>query len=189
MPSLESTLHPLPRNWFAASAIDLAPKLLGKLVKKGACLGRIVETEAYMTDPASHAFRITPRSRIMRETYSHWYVYFIYGMHWCANVTTDQLGTGAILIRAVEPIEGIALMEERRGQKALRQLCSGPAKFCQAFDITNQENGLEIGESFGIYGAAEISNEQIGTSARIGIRAGKELQWRFFIKDNAFVSR
>jgi DNA-3-methyladenine glycosylase len=179
----------LPHSWFEEDAILLAPKLLGKVIKKGPCEGIIVETEAYTTDPASHAFKITPRSEIMRDTYGYWYVYFTYGMHFCANVTTNKNGIVAVLIRAVEPIAGLAHMEKRRGTTALKNLCSGPGKFCQAFGVTRKDNGQKIGKEFSIYDAPEPAKSEIGTSARIGIRNGADLPWRFYLKDNPFVSR
>jgi DNA-3-methyladenine glycosylase len=190
---------PLPHSWFAADAVELAPKLLGKIVRYRDCMGIIVETEAYTNDSASHGKVLTPRSQIMHDTYGHWYVYFTYGMHFCANVTTNKDGVGAVLIRAVEPLEGIEKMEERRNTFDVRNLASGPAKFCKAFGITKAENGLPIEEStesakdfqnsFVIYDAPEIPAKQIGTSGRIGIRQGTELPWRFYIKGSKFVSR
>jgi DNA-3-methyladenine glycosylase len=190
---------PLPHSWFASDAVELAPKLLGKIVRYRDCMGIIVETEAYTNDSASHGKVLTPRSQIMHDTYGHWYVYFTYGMHFCANVTTNKDGVGAVLIRAVEPLEGIEKMEARRNTFDVRNLASGPAKFCKAFGITKAENGLPIEEStesakdfqnsFVIYDAPEIPAKQIGTSGRIGIRQGTELPWRFYIKGSKFVSR
>lgn len=187
----------LPRSWFAGDAVELAPRLLGKIVRKGSCAGIIVETEAYTVDPASHAFKITPRSAAMRDTYGHWYVYFTYGMHFCANITTNKGGIGAVLIRAVEPTEGTALMQRRRRPRLgklnspipNRELCNGPAKFCQAFGITKSENGQPVGEVFGIYDAPEVARSNFATSGRIGIKKGAELPWRFYIKGNPSVSR
>ena len=178
----------LPKHWFAEDALTLAPKLLGKIVKKGSCTGIIVETEAYMSDAASHAFRASPRSIHMRETYGHWYVYFTYGMHWCANVTVDKADVGAILIRAVEPIKGIPLMKKRRKTDNLHRLGSGPACFTQAFGITGSDNGLPLSSDFGIYDAPAIAPENIIASPRIGIREAIDLPWRFSVKDNPFVS-
>lgn len=179
----------LPNSWFAGNTVDTAKRLLGKIVRRGSCAGIIVETEAYTTDPASHAFHITPRSAVMRDTYGYWYIYFTYGIHWCANITTDANGTGAVLIRAVEPVKGIPLMQRRRGTNVIQNLCSGPAKFCEAFGITGKENGLPLDNGFSIYDAPPISLEAIGTSGRIGIRNGTELPWRFYIKENPFISR
>jgi DNA-3-methyladenine glycosylase len=185
-------MRPLPLSFFEQSALELAPKLLGKVVMKGGCAGIIVETEAYGTDPASHAYKITPRSAIMRDTYGHWYVYFTYGMRYCANVTSDKDGTGAVLIRAVKPTEGIPQMKRRRnhrGEASMISLCNGPAKFCEAFGVTKRQNGLRVGEDFAIFDTPEISPDQIDTSSRIGISAGLDLPWRFYIKDNPFISR
>ncbi len=179
----------LPRSWFAGNTVDIARKLLGKTVRRGSCVGIIVETEAYTIDPASHAFHITPRSALMRDTYGHWYIYFTYGMHWCANVTTDANGIGAVLIRAVEPVKGISLMKRRRRTTLVQNLCSGPAKFCEAFGITGKENRLPLGKDFAIYDAPKISSGDIEASSRIGIRNGTELPWRFYIKGSSFISR
>jgi DNA-3-methyladenine glycosylase len=180
---------PLPKSWFAADAVELAPKLLGKTMKYRDCSGIIVETEAYTNDPASHAYRITPRSQSMLDTYGQWYVYFTYGMHYCANITTNKDGVGAVLIRAVEPVEGIEKMKERRKTAVLKNLTSGPAKLCKAFGITVAENGLPVSGDFALYDAPEVPREHISVSGRIGISKGTELPWRFFIKGNAFVSR
>jgi len=188
-------MRPLPKSWFALDAVKLAPKLLGKIVKKGPCVGIIVETEAYTIDPASHAYKLTPRSAPMRDTYGHWYVYFTYGMHWCANVTTNKDGIGAVLIRAVEPIEGIPLMTRRRLSARLgrlnlpkRALCNGPAKFCQAFGISGKENRACVGNDFAICDTPSIAKKDIATSGRIGIKKGTERQWRFYIKNNPCLS-
>jgi DNA-3-methyladenine glycosylase len=179
----------LPKEWFAGDAVDIAPKLLGKIVKYRDCSGIIVETEAYTNDEAAHSFTKTPRSQLLYDTYGHWYVYFTYGMHYCANVTTNKGSAGAVLIRAVEPLEGIEKMEERRGTFDVKNLCSGPAKFAKAFGITKAENGLPIAGDFAIYDAPEITKSQIGISTRIGISKATDLPWRFYIKGNPFVSR
>ncbi len=131
----------------------------------------------------------------MRDTYGHWYVYFTYGMHWCANVTTNKDGIGAVLIRAVEPTEGIPLMKKRRHiqgksdlPSSLLKLCNGPAKFCQAFDIGKEENGLPVAGDFAIFDAPELPASEIAPSARVGVKEGTDLPWRFSIKNNPFVS-
>jgi DNA-3-methyladenine glycosylase len=179
----------LPHSWFVDDAVTLAPRLLGKIIKRGSCTGIIVETEAYTVDPASHAYKLTPRSKIMKETYGHWYIYFTYGMYWCANVTTNKDGTGAVLIRAVEPLKSLGTMRRRRKLQDIHSLCSGPAKFCQAFGITDKQNGLPVGDDFVMYDAPEVPRSKIAVSSRIGISKGKKLPWRFYIKDNSFVSR
>ncbi|MGE5541043.1 MAG: DNA-3-methyladenine glycosylase [Bacillota bacterium] len=179
---------PLPRSWFKEEAVALAPRLLGKTLRHKHCAGTIVEVEAYMGDPASHARTLTPRSRLMHETYGHWYVYFTYGMHYCVNVTAGE-GPGGILIRAIEPTEGIPLMRRRRGVSDLKNLANGPAKLTQALGITKKMNGLLLGGEFVIEDAPELPASAIMSGPRIGIRNGIELPWRFWIKDNPFVSR
>ncbi len=176
---------PLPAEWFAGDA----PVVARKVMRYGSCSGRIVETEAYTTDDASHGRTLTPRSRIMHETHGHWYVYFTYGMHFCANVTTNKGGVGAVLIRALEPLEGIELMEERRGTFDIKNLCSGPAKLCQALSITLAENGLPIEGDFAIYDAPPVPDKDVAAGPRIGIRLATDLPWRFSIKGNPFLSR
>jgi len=201
-------MRKLPHSWFADDAVTLAPKLLGKIIRKGSCAGIIVETEAYTIDPASHGARITKKSAAMRDTYGHWYVYFTYGMHYCANITTNKNSIGAVLIRAVEPIEGLPLMKRRRAKSLEKSnmgesnspksrvgkldsptsLCSGPAKFCQAFGIDKRQNGVPIAGDFAIYYAPDLALKEISVSERIGITKGIELPWRFYIRDNPFVS-
>lgn len=181
-------LVPLPRSFFEPDAVTLAPTLLGKIVRHGDCAGRIVEVEAYMDDEASHAFRLTPRGQVMRETYGHWYVYFSYGMHWCINVTAGKGKVGGVLIRAVEPLEGTELMMERRKTKKLTDLCSGPGRFTQAFGIDKRFNGLEIGGDLGLYDAPALPPDRIGASPRIGISKALHLPWRFYEEGSPFLS-
>jgi DNA-3-methyladenine glycosylase len=180
----------LARSFFSPDTVTVARTLIGKVVRKGSCAGIIVETEAYGTDPASHAYNVTPRSEIMRDTYAHWYVYFTYGMHWCANITCDEEGTGAVLIRAVQPTEGIELMRERRGTDDLCKLTTGPACFTQAFGIGKAQNGLPLAEDFGIFDpGVRTHHAAIGVSRRIGITKAMELPWRFYLAGNPYVSR
>lgn len=179
----------LPQEWFARDATLVARELLGKVMRYGDCSAMIVETEAYTNDAASHGRTRTERSRLMHETTGHWYVYFTYGMHHCVNVTTNENSVGAVLIRAAEPLEGIDLMRERRGKEDLRDLCSGPGKLCQAFGITKAENGLAIGEAFGIYDAPQVPDQDVSSGPRIGIRQAADLPWRFWISGNPYVSR
>lgn len=179
----------LPPVWFARDAVTVARDLLGKTLRFNECAGVIVETEAYTDDQASHGRRLTERSRLMHETYGHWYVYFTYGMHYCVNVTTNEEAVGAVLIRAVEPIEGIDIMKERRGTDKLTNLCSGPGKLCKAFAITKEQNGLPIAAPFTIYDAPSIDPIQVSASPRIGIRQATDLVWRFSLTGNPHVSR
>lgn len=179
----------LPSSFFEDESAMVAPKLLGKIVKKGPCEGVIVEVEAYALDEASHAFKKPKQGRMMHDTYGNWYTYFTYGMHWCANVTCNKDGAGGILIRAVEPTKGLEVMRGRRGTDDMRKLTTGPACFAQAFEIVGSENGLALTKDFGIFDAPEIPAEQIVASPRIGIRHATDLPWRFYIKDNLFVSK
>jgi DNA-3-methyladenine glycosylase len=158
---------------------------------------RIVEVEAYLgdVDPASHAFRgRTDRNAVMFREGGHLYVYFTYGMHFCSNVVTGKEGMGhAVLLRALEPVEGIPLMARRRRRSAarVRELCSGPAKLCQAFGITGRQNGADLcGSSCWIERRdPPLRRGQIGRSARIGISRGKEFTWRFVILGSPYLSR
>lgn len=192
-------MNPIPQSFFKHDAIKVAKSLLGKTLSYNGCSGMIVETEAYKADPASHAYRITPRSEIMLRTYGHWYVYFVYGMYHCVNITTN--GTkepGAVLIRSLEPLAGIEMMEQRRKTKDIRNLCSGPGKLCTALGIDKQLNGARVnGTSVNgtnvnhimkVLDYKQISPGEIAVSNRIGIREEKPLPWRFFVKGSMYVS-
>lgn len=183
------SMTPLPKEWFAGDAVTLAPKLLGKVLRYKKCAGIIVEVEAYTDDAASHARTLTARSRVMHETYGHWYVYFTYGMHHCVNVTAGKDSIGAVLIRAVEPVEGMPLMEKRRGMKSGKNLTNGPGKLTQAFGISLKQNGKELDGDFVIEDAPALPKERIVSGPRIGIRRATELPWRFWIRDNPYVSK
>ncbi len=194
----------LPRTFYVRSALRVARDLPGLYIfrRLGRTLfaGRIVEVEAYLGshDPASHAYRgMTPRNQVMFGEGGHLYVYFTYGMHYCCNVVTGEKGdAGAVLIRAAEPVEGIGAMTRRRSARDGRRrgpedLCSGPAKLCQAFGIGREENGTDLcGDSIWIARKrGENSPRTIMRTPRIGISSGREHQWRFLLKDNPFVSR
>lgn len=173
--------------FFARDTVIVAQELLGKIITVNGCSARIVETEAYGRDPASHAYKRTERSALMFDTYGHVYVYLIYGMHWCLNFTTEKDEAGAVLIRAVEPLSGIAAMQKRRKMAEAKNLCSGPGKLCQALGIDRQLNGLQLGKEFQVFNDG-YRVEQMGISSRIGITDALELQWRFFIDGNEYVS-
>src|SRR5436305_5041462 len=128
-------------DFFARDTVTVARDLIGTTLAASGCAGRIVETEAYTTDAASHAVTRSRQAAIMRETFGHVYVYLIYGMYYCLNVTTERDGIGAVLIRAVEPTRGIERMQERRGTSNLRQLTSGPGRLCAAFGIALAMHG------------------------------------------------
>lgn len=174
-------------DFFARDTVSVARELIGTTLVVGRCAGRIVETEAYTTDAASHAFRRTPRSALMFDTYGHVYVYLSYGMYYCLNFTTERDGVGAVLIRAIEPTDGISEMSRRRGTEDLKNLASGPGKLTQAFGIDLRLNGRRIGHKLKLKERERIPS--VSSSPRIGITKATELQWRFFETGNAFVSR
>lgn len=187
----------LARSFYARPAVIVAPQLLGKVLARetsdGLVRGRIVEVEAYTgeSDPGSHAYRgPTPRNRVMFGPPGHVYVYISYGTHFCMNVVTDTMGiAGAVLLRALEPLSGIEIMEANRGRKRLVDLCDGPGKLCQAFGITLAENGEDLGgDRMWIENDGFVA-EAVETSTRVGLSNGRELPLRFFVPGNAYVSR
>jgi DNA-3-methyladenine glycosylase len=195
------SVRKIPRSFYLQPTLDVARQLLGLyLVRKtsnGILAGRIVEVEAYLgeLDPASHAYRgRTKRNEVMFQEGGHLYVYFTYGMHFCSNVVTEEEGVGrAVLLRAVEPVDGILSMSRRRGiaRTALEQLCRGPAKLCQAFGMGRKENGTDLcfGSIWIEARGPRLPATSIGISTRVGISAAKERKWRFYVKGNRFVSK
>jgi DNA-3-methyladenine glycosylase len=174
----------------------VAPELLNKILVVGSCSGRIVEVEAYaQDDPASHSFRgETKRNRTMFGEAGHLYVYFTYGMHWCANVVTARPGeAAAVLLRAVEPLEGLDQMWARR-PKARREtdLTSGPAKLCQAMGLEGSFDGVDLTKA-----TTPVQIRDDGTpppkrpqrSGRIGVNVATEHPWRWYVGGNPHVSR
>lgn len=182
---------PLPRSFYARPTLEVAPELLGKILHHGDISARIVEIEAYRADddPASHAYRgLTPRNQIMFGAPGHLYVYFIYGMYYCANIVCEKEDkAGACLIRAVEPLEGVERMKTNRALARGYGLSNGPGKLCMAMALDKSHNGsdLTVGD---IYLSDDGHEPKIKNSPRIGIRVGTEKKWRYFIHDNAWVS-
>jgi DNA-3-methyladenine glycosylase len=189
----------LPRAFYERPTLEVAKSLLGKVFthRTDDCQlsGYIVEVEAYHQDgdSASHSYHgRTSRNDIMFGPAGHLYVYFIYGMHYCMNVVTEEEGIGAaILIRAVEPVSGIDEMHLNRGSnKNLQELTSGPAKSCQAFGISGVHNGFSlINSEIYILDSDALPDSAITASERIGIQKSAELPWRFTVWDNYFLSR
>lgn len=194
----------LGKNFYKRELLTVAKELLGKkIVKKEGnriLSGLIVETEAYdgKIDEAAHSFKgRTPRTEIMFNEGGYFYVYFTYGTHHCCNVVTGSEGHGtAVLLRAVEPVDGIDTMAFRRfGRRKITEkeklnLTSGPGKLCQAFKIDRSFSGLDLtGEKISLVNGKNINEDEIGVSKRIGITRSVELPWRFFIKNNPFLSR
>ena len=193
----------LKRKFYNRTVLTVAKDLLGKIlvVKTGrkVLAAKIVEVEAYHGDfdEASHTFKgKTKRNQVMFEEGGHVYVYFTYGVHYCANVVVGKKGKGiAVLIRAVEPLEGIpVMMKNRFGKKSIRDkslfnLTSGPGKVCKALGINLSHNGIDlIGDEVFIVDQPKLKSKEIGISSRIGITRSVDLQWRFFIIGNPFIS-
>jgi len=190
----------LRRSFYEQPTIEVARQLLGKyLIRKhpdGTTVGRIVETEAYIgpQDKACHASRgRTPRTEIMFGRAGHAYVYMIYGFHYMLNIVTEAADfPAAVLIRAVEPLEGLSLMQSRRQTERLRSLASGPGKLCRAFAIDRTLNGNDVcGKVLYLDDHGEPA-PKVATTSRIGVDyAGKwkHKPWRFLIKGNEFVSK
>lgn len=177
----------LTPSFFARDTHTIARDLIGTVLVVGSCEGRIVETEAYTTDAASHSVTRPNQSAVMQKTFGHVYVYFIYGMYYCLNFTTDRSGAGAVLIRAAEPTRGIEVMKERRDTGDMRKLTSGPGRLCQAFGIDLSFNGEKIGRRIKV--KARKATPEIALSKRIGISRDAHLEWRFYERGSPFVSK
>lgn len=182
--------------FYARPTIDVARDLLGKVVVHGAAAGRIVEVEAYlgMDDLAAHASAgITARTRVLFGPPGRAYVYLIYGMHECLNLVAEPDGVpGCVLIRALEPLYGVALMKRRRpAARSRRDLCSGPGKLTRALNVTRRLNGANVTGSgdFAVRAMLDGAAVEIETSPRIGIRKCADWPLRFYIPGNRFVSR
>lgn len=194
-------LRVVGRRVYRRDARFVAPELLNKvLVRDDGRAARIVEVEAYAgaDDPGSHAFSgPTPRNATMFGPPGLLYVYFTYGMHFCANAVCGDEGTAtAVLLRAAAPLAGLDLMHEARGPTArrTRDLCSGPGKLCQAFGLTREHDGVDLTGGAGVVPVRIVDDgtpppANPGVSVRIGLRAGSDLPWRFYLRGNANLSR
>lgn len=191
-------VEPTDLNFLTGDAAEVAPRLLGCLLvremQEQRLAGRIVETEAYhQSDAASHSYKgQTPRTEIMFGPAGFLYVYFTYGMHYCMNVVTGRAGEGsAVLIRGLEPLEGIeAMRANRHGIAESHQLTNGPAKLCQALAVNKQFNGHDLQcEPLRLIPRAPLPKQAITQTTRIGITRDIHQPWRFYITGNSFVSR
>jgi len=177
----------LSADFFERATLEIARALLGVTLSHADWTARIVETEAYTDDPASH-FVTRPRTGAMLgSSHGRVYIYSIYGVHRCLNFTTDAGGPGAVLIRAVEPLSGLEGMRERRGVERDRDLTSGPAKLFVALGIDPALHGREVLDEFGL--RSPHTPPEVRTGPRIGISHARDLAWRFWIPGNPYVSR
>jgi len=192
------------RSELGGDPVAVAPRLLNTLLVRGNRVGRIVEVEAYhgVNDAASHASRgMTPRTAVMFGPPGFLYVYFTYGMHWCANVVCGPEGeAAAVLVRALEPVGGLDDMRlARPAARTERDLCNGPAKLCQALGITGSDNGTDLlapgAVRSGVALPVRLTTDgtpppkRPGRGTRIGITEATDKRWRFWVRDSPFVSR
>lgn len=188
----------LPRAFFERASTVVAPALLGRIIVRvlpdgTKLVARLVEVEAYAPDdPASHAFRgRTPRNDVMFGRAGHLYVYFTYGMHFCANVVTGSVGEGsAVLLRAAEPLEGLARMAAHRGVDRPALLCSGPARLAEALAIGRADNGADLvrGGAIRLHEGVPVPRGRVARGVRVGVNAGTDLPWRYAERGSTFVS-
>ena len=187
----------MDRDFYRRSPLEVAPDLLGKVLVSGERSGRIVEVEAYLggIDPAAHTYRgRTPRNEVMYGKPGLLYVYFTYGMHWCANAVCGDEDEGvAVLLRALEPLAGVdGMRADRPAARADRDLCRGPARLCQALGITGRHNGLDL-----VTGDAGVTIFDDGTpppgdpvvTTRVGISQGADSPWRWYVRHSPYVSK
>jgi DNA-3-methyladenine glycosylase len=194
----------LDRKFYLNDTLEVAKKLLGKTfvrVLNGVTLaGKITETEAYVgaVDKSAHSFNgKTKRNEVMFAEGGHLYVYFTYGMYFCANVVTGKTGVGdAVLLRSMEPLHGLSLLSKNRfGKTEITKreeinLLNGPAKICMAFNITKNENGVDLlGNELFILDSESVPEQKIMTTERVGISKSKDLPWRFYIRKSNFISK
>lgn len=181
----------LHRSFFDRPVLKVAPDLIGATLLFRGVGGTIVEAEAYHhTDPAAHSFNgQTDRNAVMFGPAGHAYVYRSYGIHWCVNVVCEGEGSAsAVLIRALEPTQGITAMKRRRGMTDERLLCSGPGRLCEALGITRAHNGLTLDKPpFELRARAE--KPDIVAGVRIGITKAADLPWRFGVKGSRYLSK
>ena len=186
----------LDRAELPTDTARLAHFLIGKMLvrglSEGVAAGRIVETEAYVIgDPAGHAYRgITPRNRTLFLERGHAYVYLAYGISFMLNVSSEASGTGAgVLIRAIEPTDGIAIMERNRGTRRVRSLARGPGRLCAALEIDRRLDGIDLCRTGPLWlGSGDRAHGEIGQSKRIGITRAADRLLRFYLRGNRFVS-
>jgi DNA-3-methyladenine glycosylase len=198
----QNDMSRLNRAFYARDTLTVARELLGqKLVRARAgqrVSGRIVEAEAYVgqDDAACHASRgRTARNAVMFGPAGHAYVYFVYGMHYCFNIVTEVEGfAAAVLVRALQPVEGLEIMRSHRLGRSDEELTSGPAKLCSALAIDRALNGADLvtGDELWVEEGDPIPDPWVSTGVRIGVRGDTRaltVPWRFWVRDSPYVSR
>lgn len=194
---MKAELRPLSRSFYTRSTLAVAEDLLGKcLVRRfDGCrlVGRIVEVEAYIgeDDPACHArFGPTARNSIMYGMGGFSYVYFIYGMYNMFNVVTERVGfPAAILVRAIEPLDGTETMRRLRQTERIGSLTNGPGKLCQAMALDTSHSGIDLTGNTLYLSEGDSAPPKIAASSRVGIKQGTDRKWRFYIEGHPCVSR
>jgi DNA-3-methyladenine glycosylase len=178
-------------GFFDRSVLKVASDLIGATLLVNGAGGVIVEVEAYHhTDPAAHSYRgLTARNAVMFGPAGFAYIYRSYGIHWCLNFVCEAEGSAsAVLIRALEPVAGIAAMRRRRGVADVRALCSGPGKLCQALGVTDRHNGLPLVRApFEL--RARVRKPEIVVGPRIGLTKAIDKPWRYGLKGSKFLSK
>ena len=196
MPPPTNGYRMLARSELPSDTVQLARFLIGKMVVRelpeGIAAGRIVETEAYpIGDPAGHAHRgLTPRNKVLFGERGHAYVYLAYGVSFMLNVSSEAPGVGAgVLIRAIEPTAGIAVMQQNRGAVPARDVARGPGRLCMALAIDRRLDGIDLCRPGPLWlGSDGEAPGEIGISQRIGITRAADALLRFYVRDSRFVS-
>lgn len=191
--------RPLPQRFYARDTVRVARDLLGCVLESRVggvrAAGRIVEVEAYVGphDPADHGFgnRRTERNAALFGPPGRSYVYFVYGMHWCFNAVTEREGyPAAVLVRALEPLTGVRVMEARRGTQDARRLCAGPGRLCQALGITGVHSGRSLATGpVRVLRPSRPPRAPLTVSPRVGVRRAADWPLRFLIAGSPWVSR
>jgi DNA-3-methyladenine glycosylase len=181
----------IDRGFFSRSVHEVAPELIGATLLVDGVGGTIVEVEAYdHEDPAAHGYRgRTARNASMFGPPGHAYVYRSYGIHWCVNLVCEDEGVAAaVLLRALEPTQGLGLMRERRGLDDARLLCAGPGRLCQALGITREHDGLPLDKPpFELH--ERTAAPEIVTGPRVGITRAAARPWRYGLAESRYLSR
>jgi DNA-3-methyladenine glycosylase len=189
--TLHNSPEPLTQTFFDRSVHEVAPELIGATLLVGGIGGVIVELEAYHhTEPAAHSYGgRTPRNAVMFGSAGVAYVYRSYGIHWCLNFVCEGEGSAAaVLLRALQPVKGLAAMRRRRGLSDERLLCSGPGRLCEALAVTHAHNGRRLDRPpFALFARAQAV--EVVTGPRIGISKAVELPWRYGLAGSAFLSK